>query len=99
MFARVSRYSGSTAGLREGFESVTPELEKLDGFVQAFFLIDEEHSRAISMTMWESRQALDASAESAHAMRTRATEPASATIDAVESYEVTLAVQGAARAG
>jgi hypothetical protein len=33
-----------------------------------------------------------ASAERAHQMRTRATEPASATIDSVGSYEVVLTV-------
>jgi heme-degrading monooxygenase HmoA len=99
MFARVSRYSGSTEGLRAGFEAVTPELEQEDGFVQAFFLVDGQHSRALSITLWETREALDGSAQRAHAMRTRATQPADATIDAVESYEVALTAKPAARAG
>lgn len=99
MHARVSRYTGATGALRDGFEAVTPELEQVEGFVQAFFLIDEEHSRAMSVTVWESREALEASAERAHGMRTRATEPSSATIEGVESYEVALTARGAARAG
>lgn len=93
MFARVSRYSGDTAGMRQGFESVAPELERMDGFVEARFLIDDEHGRAISMTFWETRGALEASAEAAHAMRTRATTPADATIEGVEVYEVGLTVK------
>jgi heme-degrading monooxygenase HmoA len=97
MYARVSRYTGATGALRDGFEAVTAELEQVEGFVQAFFLIDEEHSRAISMTVWESREALEASAQQAHGMRTRATEPSSATIEGVESYEV--AITAKARAG
>jgi heme-degrading monooxygenase HmoA len=99
MFARVSRYSGSTAGLRKGFESVSAELEKVEGFVQAFFLADDQHSRAMSITLWESKAALDASAERAHRMRTQASEPADATIDAVENYEVTLTVKPPAQVG
>jgi heme-degrading monooxygenase HmoA len=99
MFARVSRYSGSTDGLRAGFEAVTPELEQEEGFVQAFFLVDEEHSRAVSITLWDSRETLDGSSERAHAMRTRATEPSDATVDSVESYQVALTAEGTARAG
>lgn len=99
MFARVSRYSGSPEGLRNGFDAVTAELEQVEGFVQAFFLVDEEQSRAMSVTMWDSREALDASAERAHSMRTRATEPSNATIEGVESYEVTLTAKAPAHSG
>jgi heme-degrading monooxygenase HmoA len=95
MFARVSRYSGDTALLREGFDSVTAELERLDGFRDALFLVDPAHQRAVTITLWEDQQALDASAEAAHAMRTRATEPASATVESVEHYEVSQEVRPA----
>lgn len=90
MFARVSRYRGEPARLRAGFEAVTGELEQLDGFAKAYFLTDREHARAMSITLWESEEALNASAERAHQMRTQATEPADATIESVESYEVVL---------
>ncbi len=96
MFARVSRYSGDAERLRAGFEAVTEELEKVDGFAEAFFLTDAEHSRAMSITLWESQEALQASAERAHRMRTQATEPADATIESVESYEVVLTAEPAA---
>jgi heme-degrading monooxygenase HmoA len=99
VFARVSRYRGDAAALREGFEAVTPELEAVEGFAKAFFLTDGEHSRAMSITLWESAEALKASAERAHRMRTQATEPSDATIESVESYEVVLTAEPAARAG
>ena len=97
MFARVSRYHGDAERMRAGFDAVTGELEQVDGFAQAFFLTDAEHSRAMSITLWESADALEASAERAHRMRTQATEPADATIESVESYEVVLTAESAAR--
>jgi heme-degrading monooxygenase HmoA len=92
MFARVSRYSGDAERLRAGFEAVSPELEQLDGFAQAYFLTNPETTRAVSITLWDDKQAMDASAERAHRMRTAATEPSNATIESVESYEVVLTV-------
>ena len=98
MHARVSRYTGPADKLRKGFEGVTAELEGVEGFSHAYFLNDPEHGRAMSITLWESREALDASAERAHRMRTQATQPADATIESVESYEVILTAQPAASA-
>ena len=94
VFARVSRYRGDAARLREGFEAVTEELEELEGFSHAYFLTDREHSRAMSITLWLTEDALTASAERAHQMRTQATEPAEASIESVESYEVVLTAEG-----
>ena len=95
VFARVSRYRGDAALLREGFEAVTAELEGLEGFSHAYFLTNSEHSRAMSITVWDSEEALTASAERAHRMRTQATEPADASIESVESYQVVLTAKAA----
>jgi len=97
VFARVSRYQGDAERLRAGFDAVTGELEQLDGFSHAYFLTNREHSRGMSITLWESEEALTASAERAHQMRTQATEPADATIESVESYEVVLTARSATR--
>lgn len=83
--------------MRAGFDAVTAELAQVEGFTQALFLTDAENSRAMSITLWESEDALLASAERAHRMRTQATEPADATIESVESYEVVLTAEPAAR--
>jgi heme-degrading monooxygenase HmoA len=97
MHARVSRYSGDAELLGAGFEAVSTELEQLEGFAQALFLADATTSRAMSITLWENEEAMVASAERAHQMRTRATAPANATIDSIESYEVVLTVAAGAR--
>jgi heme-degrading monooxygenase HmoA len=92
MHARVSHYSGDIELLRSGFDASRAELEKLEGFVQALFLVDHERSRAMTITLWESAATMAATADRAHQMRTRATEPANATTESVESYEVLLRV-------
>ena len=91
MFARVSTYEGDAEPLREGFESVTDSLRQIDGFECAYFLLGDG-GKAISITMWESQDALDASAEAANRLREGATQPAGATITSVESYEVAIAL-------
>jgi heme-degrading monooxygenase HmoA len=73
------------APLLARFESVTGKLEQMEGFCHAYFLTNRERSRAMSITRWETGQALDASAERARQMRT-ATDPADATIESVERY-------------
>ena len=88
MYARVSRYKGDVAELRAGFEAIHDELETLDGFVQAYFLVDEEDGRAVSVTMWESVEAMRATEQRAHDMRTRATRPVDVTIESVGHFEV-----------
>jgi heme-degrading monooxygenase HmoA len=95
VFARVSRYRGDAARLGDGFQAVIGELEQLEGFSHAYFLTNSENSRAMSITLWESEEALTASAERAHGMRTQAAEPADATIESVESYEVVLTAKAA----
>jgi heme-degrading monooxygenase HmoA len=91
MHARVSTYEGDAEGLRQGFDAQTEPLRQVDGFERAYFLIGEG-GKAISVTMWESREALDASAEAANKMRDDATSPSGATIVSVENYEVALEV-------
>ena len=47
MFARVSTYRAADAEkLLQGFESVTDRLEQMDGFSQAFFLVDRASDRS-----------------------------------------------------
>jgi hypothetical protein len=46
----------------------------------------------MSITMWKSLEALDASAGAASQLRDDATQPSGAAITSVESYEVAIAV-------
>jgi heme-degrading monooxygenase HmoA len=99
MHARVSTYHGSDADQAiEGFKSVTDALEQIDGFSHAYFMVDRKSGKAISITIWDNEDALNASVSKADALRKQATQPSGATIDSVEHYEIPLTVGAATRA-
>lgn len=93
MFARVATYTGDVDELVRGFEAARAELEQLEGFSNAYFCVNRDRGKGLTMTLWDTEGALDASAELAHQLRTRATEPAGATTDSVASYDVAMTVQ------
>ena len=93
MFARVATYSGDASELVSGFEAARGDVQQLAGFSHAYFCVDRASGKALTMTLWESEQALEASAERAHQLRSRATEPVGATTDSVAHYEVAITVE------
>jgi heme-degrading monooxygenase HmoA len=94
MHARVSTYRTSDPdSLVEGFRSVTGELERVDGFTHGYFLVDRETGKALSITMWDSEDALLASQAKADQLRQRASEPSRTSIESVDHYEITHAVE------
>lgn len=93
MHARVSTYTfdaGRVDNLVGGFESALGAIEAEEGMKGAYLLVDRGNGKAITMTLWESEEALGASAAAANRVRSDATESAGGTIDSVESYEVFL---------
>ena len=92
MHARVSTYEGETNELVKAFDSVTGPLEELEGFSKAYFLVDRGGGRGMSITLWESEDALNASVERANQMREQASGQAGASIVSVDSFEVALTV-------
>ena len=90
MHARVSTYTGEAEALIDGFQAATEPLENIEGFSEAYFLVDRAKNRGMSITIWESEDALLASAARADELRKRATEPSGSTIDSVEHYEIAL---------
>jgi heme-degrading monooxygenase HmoA len=90
MHARVSTYTGEAEALVEGFRAATEPLEQIDGFSHAYFLVDRSNNKAISITIWESEDALLASTAKADELRTNATEGAGGTINSVDNYEIPL---------
>lgn len=100
MFARVSTYSASDADkMLEGFESVTEPLEQMDGFSHAYFMIDRAGGKAMSVTIWESEQALSASVARADELRKQGTETGGGSIESVQHYEIGLTVGSPTTAG
>jgi heme-degrading monooxygenase HmoA len=91
MFARVSKYQAADVqALLDGFNSSTEALEKIDGFLHAYFLVDRDGGKGMSITFWDSQKALVASAEEGERLRRQASEAGGATIDSVEEYETGL---------
>ena len=100
MFARVSTYRAADADkLLEGFQTVTDPLEQMDGFSHAYFLVDRASGKAMSITVWDSEQALSASVAKADELRQRGTETCGGSIEAVEHYEVGLTLGNRMTAG
>ncbi len=93
MFARVSTYRAADADrLLEGFQSVAGALEQVDGFSHAYFLADRASGKGMSMTVWESEQALSASVAKADELRKQGTEAGGGSIESVEHFEIGLTV-------
>jgi hypothetical protein len=92
MFARVSTYTGDPDELVRGFEGARGDLQQIDGFSHAYFCVDRASGKGLTITLWNNEQALEASAEQARQLRSRATEPSGAVIDSVQHYEVALTV-------
>ncbi|TML43395.1 MAG: hypothetical protein E6G19_12345 [Actinobacteria bacterium] len=89
MHARVSTYkTDDPEGLIEGFKSVSSDLEQVDGFSHGYFLVDKSGGKALSITIWESEDALNASKRQADELRKRGTETSGTSIDSVDHYEI-----------
>ena len=96
MYARVSTYTGSPnqaeAGIRN-FEGLTDALRSLDGFEGGYLLVDRGTGQAMTITLWSSENAAQASAERANQMRSDAAGGAGMSIERVETYEVAVEIQ------
>jgi heme-degrading monooxygenase HmoA len=89
MHARVSTYhTDDPERLVEGFKNVSSDLEQVDGFSHAYFLVDSEGGKALSITIWDTEDALLASQSKADELRKRGTEPSGTSIDSVDHYEI-----------
>ncbi len=96
MIARVGTYSGSPDQAEEGirnFQGLTEPLRSLDGFEGAYLLVDRGTGKALTMTLWSSEDAANASAERAKQMRSDAAGGAGMSVDTVETFEVAVQIQ------
>jgi len=94
MFARVFTYQGPPElideGIRIGKKQILPQARQLDGFKAVYFLVDRQSGKHLTITLWESEEAMRASEEAANRMRSEDAEAAGATAQSVERYEVVL---------
>jgi heme-degrading monooxygenase HmoA len=92
MHARVSTYRGDGDRLIEGFEGVTDALTAVDGFSHGYFLVDRESGKGMSITIWDSEEALLASVAKADELRRQGAEAGGSEIESVQHYEIGLTV-------
>ncbi len=92
MFARVSAYHGDEDSdkLLGAFQDTMGALQLVDGFSHAYFLVEADTGRAVSMTIWESEQAMAASEAGGEERRQRRAEISGASVDSVDHYQVGL---------
>jgi heme-degrading monooxygenase HmoA len=92
MFARVSRYHADEdhQKLLGAFQDTIGPLQQVEGFSHAYFLVDPETGRAVSMTIWETEDAMVESAAGGEERRRRRSEISGAEVDSVDHFEVGL---------
>ncbi len=94
MYARVSFYDMDGASRDDAvraFEGARSALEQMHGNQGGMLLVSPNGGRkAITITLWESEEALRASEEQANQTREQAAGGAGMTIRGVEPYEVAL---------
>jgi heme-degrading monooxygenase HmoA len=93
MYARLARYEVQPDRIHEvvhGFEDAAGELEELEGLKAGYVLVDDQEGLALTLTLWETRAALEASAARAGILRQRAVKGVEGSVQAVHELEVAL---------
>ena len=92
MYARVTRYHADedTSQLLEGFQETIGALQIVAGFSHGYFMVDPKTSEAISMTVWETEEAMNESTASAEERRRQRMESGHASVVSVDTYEIGL---------
>lgn len=93
--ARITWLSGEPGTADRALDvykmAVLPRLEEMQGFCSASFFINREAGRAVGTVTFDSRDALEATRESARKIREAAIREIGANLDAVEEMEVAFA--------
>lgn len=91
MYARVSRYEVPIQRLDEdvrGADDTQKKVAEMPGSLGLFYLVDRDSGRTMSITLWESEQAMRESEEPANNLRGQTTSASSARVVGIERYEV-----------
>lgn len=91
MFARVSTYkSGPETVSDTPSEDIVSRVLKIPGCKGIYYLNGKETDKALSITLWESEEAMTASREEANKLRKESSEEEKVQIVEVEEFEVTV---------
>lgn len=101
MYARVSVFKGSGEefddATRNAKDNVLPALRRMEGFAGALILADRSTGRSMSVTLWDSEEALRSSERAADRMREETAATYDEDIVAVETYDIVIDERGGAR--
>jgi heme-degrading monooxygenase HmoA len=96
MFARVSHFSEAAELIDESTrlvrEQILPQIETIPGFLGVESLADRATGQTMSITYWETEDAMRASEEEANQLREQAAKLGEGEVRSVERYEVVLRV-------
>ena len=98
MFARITTYELENGRASESIDVFRPAIDHiraLDGLVDAYFLVERDGRRAVSMTLWESLDAMERSRVAASSARTEAARAAGAEVTSTVELEVAIRAGGA----
>lgn len=91
MFARVTTYEleeGRASESIAAFEPAIEHIRTIDGLVDAYFLVERDGRRALTMTLWQSLDAMERSRVAASTARSDAAEQARAEVTSTYEFEV-----------
>lgn len=92
MHARVSFYQlaegGDIDAAVKSFDDAIPTVEQMEGNEGLQLLIDRDSGKAITITLWDSPESLNATTQQADSVRQQAAGTGGLTIKSVELYEV-----------
>jgi heme-degrading monooxygenase HmoA len=93
MFARVSTYELEAGRASEAVNAFAPaidDIRALAGFVDGLFLVERDGLHAMTVTLWDSLDAMERSRVTASRARSEAAQAASAVVTSSYEYEVGL---------
>jgi heme-degrading monooxygenase HmoA len=91
MFARVTTYELTEGRASESIDAFHPAIEhvrELDGLVDAYFMVERDGRHAMTMTLWESLDAMERSRVAASSARTEAASLVEAEVTSTYEFEV-----------
>jgi heme-degrading monooxygenase HmoA len=94
VFARITTFEGRperVAEFRHAIEDhVLPAVRRLPGFQGVLILADHESGKVLAVALWDTKDSMRASEDSAYWFRSYGAEAASERITGVERYEIIL---------
>jgi heme-degrading monooxygenase HmoA len=95
MYARVSTYEGSVEEYQQGLDKmrsdILPQVQAMPGCKGILSMVDKSTGHSLSITLWDSEDALTSTRETANRVRAEAAGATGASIADVTEYEVGIA--------